>query len=314
MRLGGSRAELEAQVRRLLADPALLDFTCDSTFRSLDGDSCGALTLPDVAPLIRSVLGSFGRVVTARTEHSLWTTHCDPAMRHMTIEHFRRFLPSLFRDCLDGAHDREAAAVLPQAPRAAVPSQAPRSPVVSPKTAVVSQALRSTLPGLDMSPGARETFAAASAWPERPRPQQSQPPQPQQPQPQAQAPQAAQPPAPSPQLAPPEAAAPGSWADRAAPRAEAAPPAEAHSASAWAARGSSPANRATGAGAPPKAGRSASAERRAHAVTQDSTRPPHARHRRSIASLRCRSTASTEPRSGRCFFRAVGRPRQTRAG
>ena len=84
------------QVHKLLQDGPMFDFLCERSFESYATD--GLVTLPAVAPMVEGVLESLGRTVSSADVYKVWTQHCDPDMRHMSLQHFRPFLRALLED------------------------------------------------------------------------------------------------------------------------------------------------------------------------------------------------------------------------
>lgn len=76
----------------------MFDFLCERSFESYATD--GVVTLPAVAPMVEGVLESLGRTVSSADVYKVWTQHCDPDMRHMSLQHFRPFLRALLEDYL----------------------------------------------------------------------------------------------------------------------------------------------------------------------------------------------------------------------
>lgn len=139
MNLQGTQDELRSQLRLLLTDPSLLDYQCTCTFRGLDAAGRGALTLPDVAPLLRTLLAAAGRTASAQAELEVWDRHCDGQMRHMTAPQFKALVRALFEDVIraPGPVNKPPAAV--HKPYPAVPLPVAGLPAAGGRSAVAPQ-------------------------------------------------------------------------------------------------------------------------------------------------------------------------------
>eukprot|EP00929_Paragymnodinium_shiwhaense_P000201 TRINITY_DN100447_c0_g1_i1.p1 TRINITY_DN100447_c0_g1~~TRINITY_DN100447_c0_g1_i1.p1 ORF type:complete len:954 (-),score=182.31 TRINITY_DN100447_c0_g1_i1:8-2869(-) len=103
----GDPAQLQAQIRNILADERMLAFICDHSFRVYDTEGQGALTFPGVAPMIQNLLKAMGRPTSSDVTHAVWRKYCDPDMHNMSVERFGCFLRGFFQEYLDVCEENE---------------------------------------------------------------------------------------------------------------------------------------------------------------------------------------------------------------
>mmetsp|Transcript_144255 Transcript_144255/g.462000 ORF Transcript_144255/g.462000 Transcript_144255/m.462000 type:complete len:954 (-) Transcript_144255:63-2924(-) len=150
MNFQGSKEQLRAQIQTFLADPAIFDFQCECAFRGLDTQSRGALTLPDVAPMIRSIAGSSGKVASAQAELDVWSRHCDKEMHHMTVAQFKSFVRALFQESLESC--RASPAPVPAHGVGAAFQPLAPAPAAAPAAAAAFQPFAPPLPSRKVDP------------------------------------------------------------------------------------------------------------------------------------------------------------------
>jgi len=125
MNFHGSPAQLQTQIRNLLADHGMFEFVCDHLFSPYDQEGSGALTLPVAAPMIQDILKLLGQSDSSDAVYAVWQAHCDPTMRHMTAAQFRPFVRSLFQGYLDGCDSAKEKSAVMQVQAVVAPPQMP---------------------------------------------------------------------------------------------------------------------------------------------------------------------------------------------